>query len=426
MKKTFARIRIFLIASLLCLAAIPLTLVLGTRQAVAPFIVAAPVFMAVFFSGHAVLKRYAFTVWVLASAAASMVFPSAFGKWFGYDLGGLITPLIQIITFGMGTTLSAKDFQRIFAMPWPVFAGMLIQFTLMPFVGFGIASLFRFEPEVAAGVILIGSVPGGVASNLMTYLAGGNLALAVTMTSCSTLMSPVMTPFLMKTLAGRLVPIHFMAMMFSILNMIIVPIVAGLIANRILYGNGRWTKRGGILPAISAVCLIMALIAAMIQPRLWGPFSGLQSGLVVGFILIGLVALAKWVMATVLKRTDNWMDKVLPMVSMVGICMIIAVITARSSEKLMTVGLALLAAVVLHNGIGYSFAYFASRLMRLSERDARAVAFEVGMQNGGMASGLAMGVLASPSAALAPAIFGPWQNISGSVLATWWHRKPIK
>ena len=424
MKNTFPRMLLFV--SLLCLAAIPILLVIGYRPVIGPMIVAAPVFLALFFTGHAVLKRYAFTVWVLAFAAAAMVFPSAFGKWFGYDLGGLIVPLIQIITFGMGTTLSAKDFQRIFAMPWPVLAGMLIQFTLMPFVGFTLATLFRFEPEVAAGVILIGSVPGGVASNLMTYLAGGNVALAVTMTSCSTLMSPLMTPFLMKVLAGRLVPIHFTAMMLSILNMIIVPIVAGLFANRILYGSARWTKRPGALIALSAGCFLLAFAALMANPGFWGPLSGLQSGLVVGFILTGLVASAKWVMGTVFKRADNWMDRVLPLVSMAGICMIIAVITARSSEKLMTVGPALLAAVVIHNSIGYTFAYFASRAMRLNERDSRAVAFEVGMQNGGMASGLAMGVLASPSAALAPAIFGPWQNISGSVLATWWHRKPVE
>jgi BASS family bile acid:Na+ symporter len=416
MKNILTSSRILIVVSLLCLAAVPVLLALGYRHAVGPMIVAAPVFLALFFTGHAVLKRFAFTVWVLAFAAAAMVFPSAFGKWFGYDLGGLIVPLIQIITFGMGTTLSAKDFQRIIAMPWPVLAGMLIQFTMMPLAGYTLAMLFRFEAEVAAGVILIGSVPGGVASNLMTYLAGGNVALAVTMTSCSTLMSPLMTPFLMKVLAGRLVPIHFIAMMLSILNMIIVPIVAGLFANRILYGNARWTKRPGALIALSAGCFLLAFTAVMAKPGFWGPFSGLQSGLVVGFILVGLVAAAKWVMGTVLKRADNWMDQVLPLVSMAGICMIIA---------LMTVGPALLAAVVIHNSIGYTFAYFASRAMRLNERDSRAVAFEVGMQNGGMASGLAMGVLASPSAALAPAIFGPWQNISGSVLATWWHRKQV-
>jgi bile acid:Na+ symporter, BASS family len=426
MKTVFSRARIPLIISLLCLAAVPILLILGYRHATGPMIVAVPVFLALFFTGHPVLKRYAFTVWVLASAAAAMVFPSAFGKWFGYDLNGLIVPLIQIITFGMGTTLSAGDFQRIFAMPWPVFAGIFMHFIIMPLVGFSIAYLFRFEPEVAAGVILIGSVPSGVASNLMNFLAGGNVALAVTITSCSTLVSPVMTPFLMKVLAGRLVPIHFTAMMLSILNMIIVPIVAGLLANRILYSRAPWAKRAGILVSVSAGCLLLAAAAVIAHSRIWGPFSGIRSGMIVGFSLVGLVALAKWIMSTVLNRADNWMDKVLPMVSMAGICMIIAVITARSSEKLMSVGAALLAAVILHNAVGYTFGYWLSRALRLSVRDSRTVAFEVGMQNGGMASGLAMGVLGSPLTALAPAIFGPWQNISGSVLATWWHRKPVE
>jgi BASS family bile acid:Na+ symporter len=426
MKNTKLSIRFFLIASAVSFVLIPVLLVLGYRHASGPFVVAGPVLLAAFFTGHAALKRYAFTVWVFVFAAAAMAYPSAFGKWFGYDLGGLIVPLIQIIMFGMGTTLGIRDFRRIFVMPWPVLAGLLLQFTIMPFVGYGLAAAFRFEPEIAAGMVLIGSVPGGVASNLMTYLAGGNVALSVTMTSFSTLLSPVMTPFLMKVLAGKFVPIHFTAMMLSILDMIIVPIIAGLVANRILYGAGPLMKRRGVLLAVSAGCFLLTVVAALSRPWFWGPFAGLRNGMTVGLILVGMVALIKWIAGTVLGRKDNWMDKILPLVSMAGICLIIAIITARSSEKLISVGPALLAAVILHNSIGYTLAYFSARVMRLNERDSRAVSFEVGMQNGGMASGLAMGVLASPSAALAPAIFGPWQNISGSVLATWWNRKPIR
>ena len=98
------------------------------------------------------------------------------------------------------------------------------------------AKTFGFPPEVAAGVILIGSVSSGAASNLIAYLAGGNVALAVTITACSTLLSPLLTPFLMQTLAGRMVPIDFVKMVLEILNMVIVPVVSGLVANRILYG----------------------------------------------------------------------------------------------------------------------------------------------------------------------------------------------
>jgi len=109
---------------------------------------------------------------------------------------------------------------------------------------------------------------------------------------------------------------------------------------------------------------------------------------------------------------------------MTAICCIIAIITARSSSDLKRVGLALLAAAMLHNLIGYFLGYWGARALRLNVVDARTVAVEVGMQNGGMASGLAMNTLHSMKAALAPAIFGPWQNVSGSILASWWRSRP--
>jgi len=372
---------------------------------------------------HELLKRFVFTIWVFAFVAASLVYPGAFGTWFGFDLKYLIVPLIQIIMFGMGTTLSIADFGRVFRVPWPVLIGMILQFTVMPLAGYTIGKSFGFGPEVAAGVILIGSCPGGVASNLMTFLAGGDVALSVTMTSCSTLMSPVMTPFLMKVLAGRMVPIDFFQMMFSILNMIIVPILAGLVANRILYGRGKWCTKAGPLIMISVIGIALAVVAGLFGADVLG---SLQMGVVIGLALTGAVSMTKFIVSILLKRTGNWMDRTLSIVSMSGICFIIAIITARSREDLLAVGAALLAAVLIHNFIGYTLGYWLSRAVRLDEKTCRTVAFEVGMQNGGMASGLAMRVLESSSAALAPAIFGPWMNISGSILATWWHRKPVK
>ena len=398
----------------------------GYRSETGPFVVLSFVLLALHFMGHTWLRSIAFTVWVFAFVAASMFYPAAFGTWFGIDLKILIVPLIQIIMFGMGTTLSTKDFARVFTMPWPVLLGMLLQFTVMPLAGFSIAMLFGFEPEVAAGVILIGSCPGGVASNLMTYLARGNVALSVTMTSCSTLVSPLATPFLMKVLAGRLVPIDFVAMMLSILNMIIVPIVAGLVANRILYGRGEWAGRRVPLLTIFAASLVAALAAAAASETLLGPLAPLKSGFILGFVLVGVVALSKLVVSVLLAGPENWMDRVLPIVSMAGICLIIAIITARSQEKLMSVGIALIAAAILHNSVGYVMGYWCSKLAGLRETTCRTVAIEVGLQNGGMASGLAMYVLKSAHAALAPAVFGPWMNISGSMLATWWHRKPAR
>jgi len=371
-------------------------------------------------------KKFAFTFWVLIFVLAAMLYPAAFRVWFGADLKLLIVPLIQIITFGMGTTLSGRDFKRVLTMPWPVFIGIILQFTVMPCVGFGIAMLFGFDPEIAAGVILIGSVSSGVASNVMTYLAGGNVPLSVTITSSTTLLSPIVTPFWMKTLAGRFIPVPFTAMMLSIFNMIIIPIVAGLIANRILYSKKAWARKASIVALTAAGMIALAIATGVSERAAWGPLAVLKGGVFLGFALLGLAALAKLLISLVLHGPENWMDATLPLVSMASICFIIAIITAQSRDQLLSVGLALIAAAVLHNGTGYFLGYWGARLARLDESACRAVAMEVGMQNGGMASGLAIDVLKSTSAALAPAIFGPWMNVSGSLLAGWWRRRPVK
>jgi len=367
------------------------------------------------------LRTYAFTAWVFVFVAASMFYPAAFGTWWGVDLKILIVPLIQVIMFGMGTTLSLADFGRVLAMPWPVLVGLVLQFSIMPCVGFTLARAFGFEPEIAAGVVLIGSAPGGVASNVMTYLARANVALSVTMTACSTLASPLMTPLMMKLLASQYVEISFWSMMLDICNMILVPIVAGLVANRILYGRQAAWSRAGVLTGLGLGSFAAAAAAGWLGGEALGAICG---GLVVGFAMLGVVVLAKLVVTVLLHGPENWMDKALPVVSMSGICVIIAIITARSAEDLVRVGPALIAAAVLHNGLGYLLGYLGAKLGRLSETDCRTVAIEVGMQNGGMASGLAINTLHSAKAALAPAIFGPWMNVSASILATWWRRRP--
>lgn len=415
--------------------------------------------LGVYSMGHAFLRRIAFTVWVFAFVAVSMFYPAAFMTWRGLDLKLLMVPLIQIIMFGMGTTLSMQDLTRVFVMPWPVFVGIVLQFGVMPFAGWGIAKLFGFEAEVAAGVILIGSVPGGVASNVMTYLARGNVALSVTMTACSTLLSPIMTPFMMKMLAGEKVDIVFLEWMLEIVNIIIVPIVAGLLAHRILYGRAPRLNRAGSLALIGTFGILAALVVALlarhyspsppasitenssaesaagaedsqeaqIKERAQSRISllPLTSGLIIGFGLVGVVALSKLAVRVMLHGPEDWMDKVLPIVSMIGICFIIAIITARSQQKLLTVGLALVGAAMIHNSVGYVLGYWLARLARLNQTACRTVAIEVGLQNGGMASTLAMKLLTA-NAALAPAIFGPWMNISGSMLATWWHSRPVR
>jgi bile acid:Na+ symporter, BASS family len=370
-------------------------------------------------------KKYDFTLWVLVFVAVSMAHPALFRSWFGTDLKVLIVPLIQIITFGVGTTLSGKDFRNVLAMPGPVLLGIVLQFTIMPLVGYTIAMTFGFPPEVAAGIILIGSVSSGVASNVMTYLAGGNVPLSVTITSGTTLLSPFVTPFWMKTLAGRLIPVDVTAMMMSIFNMIIIPIAAGIFAHRILYGSKPWTRRKAVWASAAVLCLALAAAVSETPARIWGAAAPLKNGLTLGFLLLAVTILAKLIITVWLKGPDRWMDKTLPVVSMASICLIIAVITAQSRNQLLSVGPLLIVAAILHNGTGYGLGYWGARLFRLEESACRAVAMEVGMQNGGMASGLAIDVLKSTSAALAPAIFGPWMNVSGSLLAGWWRRKPV-
>ena len=379
---------------------------------------------AVALMGHRKWRSLAFTAWVYTFIAASLAYPGAFGTWGSVDLKVLIVPLVQLIMFGMGTKLSVGDFTRVLKMQWPVVIGVSFHFGVMPLTGFLLAKAFGFPPEIAAGVILIGSVSSGVASNVIVYLSGGNVALAVTITACSTLLSPVMTPFLMQALAGRLVPVRFFDMMLEILNMVIVPVVTGLLANRLLDHSGSSRRRAGWLPGAAVAAFGLAVAVRGVPREALGPLGALQSGVVLGLALWGLVAAAKlgvlW-----LRGPSDWLDKALPVISMAGICLIIAIITARSRDKLLSVGPALIGAAMLHNGIGYLLGYALARAVRLDEATSRTVAVEVGMQNGGMATGLAMSVLHSADAALAPAIFGPWQNISGSILASWWRRRPV-
>lgn len=398
---------------------------LGNQSRLAPLLVPVLALLAVVLRAQATFRGFAFTAWVLAFVAASMVWPQAFGHWLGYDLRYLIVPLVQIIMFGMGTKLSGQDFVRVLVMPRPVLIGVALHFGVMPLTGYAIARTFGFPAEIAAGVVLVGSVSSGVASNVIVYLARGNVALAVTVTACSTLVSPLMTPFLMKTLAARLVPIDFFAMMVEVFNMVIVPVLAGLTAHRILYGSGRWVESARHLALLACAGFALAAGAGLVPVDYFGSLVSLSRGAILGFLLIGLVALTKLIVTVWLRGPRDWMDKTLPVISMAGICFIIAIITARSRDRLLVVGPALIVAAILHNAIGYLLGYWLARAGRLDESACRTIAVEVGMQNGGMATGLAMSVLHSADAALAPAIFGTWMNISGSVLASWWRRRPV-
>ncbi len=356
--------------ALAAFVAVAVMLGAGLTTWIAPVLISAFTLLALYIGSSKRYSAFAFTVWVAAFVTASMFYPLAFRTWFDFELRALIVPLIQIIMFGMGTQLTVGDFRRVATMPRAVIIGIVLQFSVMPFVGKLLAMVFTRDPEAAAGMVLIGSCPGGVASNVMTYLAHGNVALSVTMTACSTLVAPIMTPAMTSLLAGTYVEVKFLAMMFAIIKMIIVPIVAGLVVNMIL------TRLGKAHASMAALS---------------------------DFIMKGL-----------------------PYVSMFSICYIIAIITSLSRDALLMGGfvVAILAGVILHNFTGYVLGYWGARFLKLNEVDSRTVAIEVGLQNGGMASGLAIEVLKSDLAAIPPAIFGPWMNMSGAMLASYWSSKP--
>ncbi|WP_134089266.1 bile acid:sodium symporter family protein [Olivibacter sp. XZL3] len=331
----------------------------GDQRLFAPSLVFFLLSTSICFRTRKVLQGYAYSVMIFAMVAVALFYPQYFVKINGFPLAELITPLIQLIMFGMGTSMSLQDFVGVIKHPKGVFIGVVSHFLIMPFVGFLLANASGFSPEIAAGIILIGCSPNGMASNVMSYMAKANLPLSITITAVSTLLSPLVTPMLMKLLAGAFVEIHLLDMMWDILKMVILPIGAGVLFNKLFHGK------------------------------------------------------------------IKWLDDLMPKISMAGIAIIIAIITAAGRDSLLHIGPQLILLVLIHNLTGYFLGYGCGRLFRMSERDCRTMAIEVGMQNGGLASGIAkeMGKLATVG--LAPAIFGPLMNVTGSLLASYWQHKPL-
>lgn len=317
-------------------------------------------FLGISSRGFESLKGFTYSLMIFTGVACALYYPKYLVEIDGFKLSTLITPLIQIIMFGMGTRMSVDDFVGVIKMPKGVLVGVAAQFSIMPLIGFGLASISNFTPEIAAGMILIGCSPSGLASNVMSYLAKANLALSITLTTICTLLAPFLTPVLMKFLGGTYIEIDIMKMMWDIFKMIVIPIGAGLLFNKLLHGKSKW------------------------------------------------------------------LDLAMPLISMIGIGIIITIITAAGRDSLLEIGIMLTALVIVHNLAGYFVGYWFSRLLKLSERDSRTVALEVGMQNAGLAAGLAKEMGRIATVGLAPAVFGPLMNITGSLLASYWHRRPPK
>ena len=356
--KTSILYKITLGLVVICLAAvIYISLTSGLANA-GPFMIGFLLFLALTFHGFPHLKGYVYSTMIFAAVTTALYYPVNFIEFNGFKLTGLIIPLIQVIMFGMGTSMSISDFITVVKAPKAVVIGVMAQFIIMPALGFTLANFSGFTPEIAAGIILIGCSPSGLASNVMNYLAKANLALSITITSITTLIAPLVTPLLMGLLAGEFIEINMLDMMWDIFKMIMIPIGAGLVFNKLLSGKSKWV------------------------------------------------------------------DQAMPLISMLGIGFIITIITAAGRNSLLEIGFILIVLVLIHNLTGYTLGYWSGRLFKMPERDCRTIAIEVGMQNGGLASGIAKEMGKIATVGLAAAVFGPLMNITGSILASYWHRRP--
>jgi len=216
-----------------------------------------------------------FALWVILFSAAAYAAPTAFTP-----MAPAIIWLLGVVMFGMGLTLTPGDFVAVVRRPRDIGLGVAAQFTLMPLIAFALTRLIPMAPEVAAGVILVGCCPGGTASNVMTYLAKGDVALSVTLTTASTLLAPFVTPALVWLLASQYLPVDAPAMFISVAQMVLLPIALGVAAKTAL--PGLTARLMPVLPMISvaAIVLIIATVVAINQPKL------AQSGLLILAVVI--------------------------------------------------------------------------------------------------------------------------------------------
>ena len=319
-------------------------------------------------------------VLVLLTAVGALLCPAPLGTidtWY-------INPFIGLIMFGMGLTLSAHDFRVVFSRPKDVVMGCLAQFTIMPLMAWLLSLLFSLPKELALGMILVGCCPGGTASNVITFLAKGDLALSVGMTATSTLLAPVLTPLLVWLLAGTMVDVDTIGMLQSIVYVVIAPIIIGLLCQR-------------YLPNLT---MLQSIVYVVIAP-----------------IIIGLLC------QRYLPNLTHRVVPYLPAFSSLMIALVAGIIVSHTSDKLLAGGLLIILVVMLHNLSGLAFGFTIGRLLHLSREKCIAVSIEVGMQNSGLASSLAvLHFAAFPLATIPGAIFSVWHNISGALVAKWYTR----
>jgi len=291
-----------------------------------------------------------FVVWVLLISAVALYTPTTFTP-----LAEYISPLLGLIMLGMGLTLTPEDFLRIIQRPRDVFIGAVVQWVAMPLFAYLLVVTLSLPWEVGIGLILVGATPGGTASNVMTYLGRGDVALSVTITSLTTIAAPLVMPAWVVLLAGETITVTFAEMAQEIVLIVLIPVVAGVLFRLALdrYAPTAATVGLSIFPAVSVIAIV-AIVAAV----------------------VGL-----------------------------------------NVEEILTASALVFLAVVAHNGLGLGAGYGVGHMTGMAEDRARACAFEVGLQNSGLAVAIAVAFF-DPLAALVPAIFSVWHNVSGPALAT--------
>ncbi|MFF4953752.1 bile acid:sodium symporter family protein [Streptomyces chattanoogensis] len=291
-----------------------------------------------------------FPLLVIAAGAVGLLWPARFTGW-----APGVPWLLGVVMFSMGLTLTPPDFAAVARRPWAVGLGLAAHYVIMPGLGWLIATALHLPPQLAAGVILVGCAPSGTASNVVTFLARGDVALSVSVATVSTVLAPLVTPPLTLLLAGQFLDVDAGVMVTDILRTVLLPVVAGLVVR---VTAGRFVDR---------------------------------------------------------------VLRVLPWVSALTVAVIVLVVVSGSAAAVRDAAALVLLAVALHNGLGLALGYAAGKLARLGAPASRAMAFEVGMQNSGLAASLATAHF-SPAAALPAALFSVWHNVSGAVVAAFMAR----
>lgn len=294
------------------------------------------------------------SLWVIAIALYSYFQPETLKP-----MGKHIPYLLGVIMLGMGLTLKLDDFKLVASRPKDVFFGIVLRYLIMPLAAWVTAKALGLPPVLAAGLILVGCCPSGTASNVMSFIAKGDMALSICVTSLNTLLAPLLTPALFLLLAGTVIPFNPVALLTDIVKIVFLPVLIGMLL-RAFAGN----------------------YVARLQP-------------------------------------------IIPAVSVIAIVVTVGAVVAISAAKISGVAALAMVAVAVHNTLGLTLGYGSAKALGMQEPKARAIAYEVGMENSGLAVALAVAHL-DPLAAIPGVIFSVWHNFSGSLLASYWVKKDLQ